>query len=95
LKPRGFQGQECDRSPGNSGQRARELHYPSVGGESMKAKPEILVTLSDELFDRLRAQSRELHVSMKYLVASLVCDTMEPVEKPLENLTPRPARQVA
>jgi hypothetical protein len=61
----------------------------------MKTNPEILVTLSDELFDRLRAQARELHVSMKYLVASLVCDTMEFVEKPLDDLTPQPARQVA
>jgi hypothetical protein len=61
----------------------------------MKTNPEILVTLSDELFDRLRAQARELKVSMKYLVASLVCDTMETMNKPLDDPTPQPARQVA
>ncbi|MGP0063548.1 MAG: hypothetical protein ACLQGP_08125 [Isosphaeraceae bacterium] len=61
----------------------------------MKTKPEILVTLSDELFDRIRAQARELKVSMKYLVASMVCDTLELVENPLDDPTPHPARQVA
>ncbi len=53
------------------------------------------MTLSDELFDRLRIQARELHVSMKYLVASLVCDTMEPVTLPLDDHTSPSARQVA
>ena len=61
----------------------------------MKTNSEILVTLSDELFERLRAQARELKVSMKYLVASLVCDTMEPIEIPLDDPSPQPARQVA
>ena len=45
----------------------------------MKAKPEFRVTLSDELFDCLRARARELRVPLKYLVASLVCDTVETV----------------
>ncbi len=61
----------------------------------MKPNPEILVTLSDELFDRLRTQARELQVSIKYLVASLICDTMETLETPLDDPTPQPARQVA
>ncbi len=61
----------------------------------MKTDPEIRVTLSDELLDRLRSQARELQVSIKYLVASLICDTMESVGKPLDDPTPQPARQVA
>ncbi len=61
----------------------------------MKTNTEILVTLSDELFERLRAQAREMKVSMKYLVASLVCDTMEPLETPRDEHSPQAARQVA
>jgi hypothetical protein len=45
----------------------------------MKTKPELLVTLSEELLDDLRARARELRVPLKYVVASLICDTIDPV----------------
>jgi hypothetical protein len=43
----------------------------------MPANSVFSVTLSDELFDRLRAEARKLHVPVKWLVASLVCDTFD------------------
>jgi hypothetical protein len=49
----------------------------------MKSKSEIRVTLSDELFDQLRSQSQRLRVPLRWLVASLVCDTFEPVAEPI------------
>ncbi len=50
----------------------------------MKTHSEIVVTLSDELLASLRAQSQELKIPLKWLVAGLVCDTFEPAEQPLE-----------
>ena len=35
------------------------------------------VTLTPELFERLRAESMELGVSMEWLVAALVADTLD------------------
>ena len=61
----------------------------------MQTKPEFLVTLSDELFDCLRARARELRVPLKYLVASLVCDTVEPVTDPSDDRAPLPRYHVA
>ena len=43
----------------------------------MKRTPELAVTLTPELFDRLTAESRDLNVPLEWLVASLVVDTME------------------
>jgi hypothetical protein len=48
----------------------------------MKSSSEIAVTLSDELFDQLRSQARRLRVPLKWLVASLVCDTVEEFAEP-------------
>ena len=48
----------------------------------MKTHSEIVVTLSDELLESLRAQSQELKIPLKWLVAGLVCDTFEPSEQP-------------
>ena len=61
----------------------------------MKTKSEVLVTLSEELLDRLRARARELRVPLKYLVASLVCDTVETAATNLDKRTPQPACHVA
>ena len=61
----------------------------------MKTDGEILVTLSDELFDCMRRQAQELHVPLKWLVAGLVCDTLDPVDAPQEGRTARPTRHVA
>ena len=43
----------------------------------MECSPEIAVTLSPELLERLGAEARQLGVPMEYLVASLVLDTFE------------------
>jgi len=63
----------------------------------MKSNPEFSVTLSDELFDQLRSQAQRLHVPLKWLVASLVCDTLEPVAEPIPitDLSPRRSLHVA
>ncbi len=52
----------------------------------MSTKFEIAVTLSPELFDRLCAEARELGLTLEWLVASLVADTLD--EAPLELATP-------
>lgn len=61
----------------------------------MKTSPEIVVTISDELMDRLRAQAEELKVPLKWLVAGLVCDTIEPAEQPVVRRARRSTRHVA
>jgi hypothetical protein len=43
----------------------------------MQIRPEIAVTLSDELLDILQAQARVLRVPLRWVIASLVCDTIE------------------
>ena len=43
----------------------------------MQIRPEIAVTLSDELLDVLQAQARLLRVPLRWVIASLVCDTIE------------------
>ena len=43
----------------------------------MECSPEIAVTLSPELLERLGAEARQLGVPVEYLVASLVVDTFE------------------
>ena len=47
----------------------------------MKRTSEVSVTLTPELFQRLEAEARELSVSIEWLVASLVVDTIE-AERP-------------
>ena len=61
----------------------------------MKTHSDILVTLSDPLFDRLRAQAQELHIPLKWLVAGLVCDTVDPVEEPQRDRSAHLVRHVA
>jgi hypothetical protein len=61
----------------------------------MKTHGQIQVTLSDELFEALRAQARELNVPMKWLVAGLVCDTIDPVDSPNCQEPRRQTRHVA
>jgi hypothetical protein len=43
----------------------------------MNSPSEIAVTLAPDLFERLKAEARRLEVSLEWLVASLVVDTME------------------
>jgi len=61
----------------------------------MTTSPEIYVTLSDELLGSLRAQSQELKIPLKWLVAGLVCDTIDPAEKPISRDSRRSTRHVA
>ena len=42
----------------------------------METKPEIRVTLSDELIAELRKVAQRDHIPLRWLVAGLVCDTM-------------------
>jgi hypothetical protein len=43
----------------------------------MDATREIVVTLSDDLWNHLRKEAKELHIPLRWLVAGLVCDTLE------------------
>ena len=43
----------------------------------MKTRSEISVTLSNELLNHLRVQAQRLHVPLRWLVASLVFDTLD------------------
>jgi hypothetical protein len=45
----------------------------------MRNQSEVCVTLSDELLDVLQAQARILRVPLRWMIASLVCDTIESV----------------
>lgn len=48
----------------------------------MKKIDEVAVTLTPELFDRLRSEADALGVSITWLVASLIVDTMDKVAAP-------------
>jgi hypothetical protein len=61
----------------------------------MKTGPEIVVTLSDELMQSLRAQSQALKVPLNWLVAGLVCDTIETPEWPIDRRAEQLVRHVA
>ncbi len=43
----------------------------------MNRLPEVAVTLAPELFERLHAEAKLLGVSLEWLVASLVVDTLD------------------
>ena len=43
----------------------------------MNAKPHVMVTLSADLMKQLQKEARKRHVSLRWLVAGLVCDTMD------------------
>ncbi len=43
----------------------------------MKRSPQVRVTLSDDLLIHLRKTAQAQHVSLRLLVAGLVCDTFE------------------
>jgi hypothetical protein len=48
----------------------------------MQIRPEIAVTLSDELLDVLQSQARLLRIPLRWVIASLVCDTIETIALP-------------
>ncbi len=43
----------------------------------MDATSQIHVTLSEDLIKHLRREAQERHVPLRWLVAGLVCDTLE------------------
>ncbi len=47
----------------------------------MTTAPGVEVTLSSELLRHLRAEAKKLGVSLNWLVASMVVDTVESVER--------------
>jgi hypothetical protein len=47
----------------------------------MKATTEVVVTLTDELWSRLRQEAARLDVPLEWLIAGLVCDTIERPER--------------
>jgi len=46
-------------------------------GLIMNATAQVMVTLSADLLKQLRKEAREQHVPLRWLVAGLVCDTLE------------------
>ncbi len=46
----------------------------------MRTKTELEVTLSDDLLGHLSRLSRETHTPLPWLVAGLVCDTIETLQ---------------
>ena len=43
----------------------------------MDATPHVRVTLSDDLLDHLRREAESRHVPLRWLVAGLICDTVD------------------
>jgi hypothetical protein len=43
----------------------------------MRATPEVVVTLTAELWRELRGRAAALDISVEWLIAGLVCDTIE------------------
>ena len=58
----------------------------------MDATPQILVTLSEDLLKKLRREAETRHVPLRWLVAGLVCDTLDQDTPPAE---PRAAARVS
>ena len=48
----------------------------------MERSSQFLVTLSDDLLHHLRRTARQTHVPLRWLVAGLVCDTLEQGTRP-------------
>jgi hypothetical protein len=61
----------------------------------MNATPEVFVTLSADLLRHLRRLARTMHVPIQWMVAGLICDTIEPVPVQAENVSVHAARRVA
>ena len=52
----------------------------------MDASPSIQVVLSDDLLSHLRKVAQEKHIPLRWLVAGLICDTLEPgIESSVER----------
>ncbi len=53
----------------------------------MDANGEIRVTLSDALFEHLRKEAKARQVPLRWLVAGLICDTVENCDSSASNLS--------
>ena len=53
----------------------------------MKRSPQVRVTLSDDLLIHLRKTAQVQHVPLRWLVAGLVCDTLEARTEHHEEVT--------
>jgi hypothetical protein len=51
----------------------------------MDANQEFQVTLSEDLMKRLRKEAQSQHVPIRWLVAGIICDTMDSKKSPLET----------
>jgi hypothetical protein len=76
---------------------ARGLHLDAVNRDivnrrirekMMDATPQIRVTLSNDLLEHLRREAVERHVPLRWLVAGLVCDTLENGPQPTSSRQP-------
>jgi hypothetical protein len=61
----------------------------------MRANPEVIVTLTAELWRHLRHQAETLDVRVDWLVAGLVCDTIEGRTESTSGSGPRHGPTVA
>jgi hypothetical protein len=57
--------------------------------------PQVRVTLSVDLLNHLRTESQSRHIPLRWLVAGLVCDTMNTDVKPSSEHEVRPGRSRA
>ena len=76
-RPRGF---SCSRRLESRSSRTGVLMTPYPGRTrrmAMKRSPQVRVTLSDDLLIHLRKTAQVQHVPLRWLVAGLVCDTLE------------------
>jgi hypothetical protein len=62
----------------------------------MNANSSFQVVLSDDLLSHLRRAAQEKHVPLRWLVAGLICDTLETTNKMPQRTTPQgPSRALA
>jgi hypothetical protein len=80
--------EELRKRPNTQRSTRPEANALIRGAKAMNSMSEIAVTLAPELFEHLKAEARQLGVSLEWLVASLVVDTME---KTKLELVPVPA----
>ncbi len=54
----------------------------------MKTTSQVLVTLSADLLKQLRKEAREQRVPLRWVVAGLVCDTLESGRRSQDSVQP-------
>jgi len=61
----------------------------------MRGTPQVFVTLSTDLLRHLGQLARTMDVPIQWMVAGLVCDTIESAPMPATNVAVHALRQVA